>query len=102
MSVECKIVLTPGYTCAHLAAAHGKCSTLKAVLKAGVDISTTDKRLWTVAHHAAFHGRLGVLQVTNKPKSIYESSTHDITTELLFNGFVLYMEIIGTLHSIHQ
>ena len=57
-------LLTPGYSCAHLAAAHGKRNILQAILRSGVDISTMDKRYWTVSHHAAFHGRLEVLQVS--------------------------------------
>ena len=52
-----------GYTCAHLAAAHGKCSALQAIFKAGEDVKTVDQRGWTVLHHAAYHGRLGIVQV---------------------------------------
>lgn len=52
-----------GYTCAHLAAAHGKCSALQAIFKAGEDVKKVDQRGWTVLHHAAYHGRLGIVQV---------------------------------------
>ena len=52
-----------GYTCAHLAAAHGKCSALQAIIKSGEDIGRADERGWSVLHHAAYHGRLGIVQV---------------------------------------
>ena len=54
-----------GYTCAHLAAAHGKCSALQAILKTGENIERLDQRGWSVLHHAAYHGRLGIIQVSN-------------------------------------
>ena len=52
--------------CAHLAAAHGKCSALQAILKTGEDVKREDQRGWTVLHHAAYHGRLGIVQVLSK------------------------------------
>jgi ankyrin repeat protein len=61
--LELSAVDSRGYTCAHLAAAHGKCSALQAIFKAGEDIKRVDQRGWTVLHHAAYHGRLGIVQV---------------------------------------
>lgn len=49
--------------CLHLAAAHGKSSALQAIIKTGVNIKAVDRRGWTTLHHAAYHGRLNILQV---------------------------------------
>lgn len=57
------LCLFVGYACIHLAAAHGKCSALQAIVKSGIDVKMTDRRGWNILHHAAFHGRLNVLQV---------------------------------------
>ena len=48
----------------HLAAAHGKGSALQAIIKTGVNIKAIDKRGWSILHHAAYHGRLNVLQAS--------------------------------------
>ena len=51
--------------CLHLAAAHGKSSALQVIIKTGVNIKAVDRRGWTIMHHAAYHGRLNILQVVN-------------------------------------
>ena len=43
---------------------HGKCGVLQVLLKEGVELGVVDRRQWCAVHHAAFHGRLGILQVS--------------------------------------
>ena len=51
---------------------HGKCGVLQVLLKEGVELGVVDRRQWCAVHHAAFHGRLGILQVNyhGRPDSL--------------------------------
>ncbi|KAL3846546.1 hypothetical protein ACJMK2_017525 [Sinanodonta woodiana] len=64
-----------GSTPAHLAAAHGNSFTMSTILRAGIgfrsedgtaQINATDKNGWMPIHCAAYHGRLGCLQLLHK------------------------------------
>ena len=51
---------------------HGKCGVLQVLLKEGVELGVVNRRQWCAVHYAAFHGRLGILQVSYHGRIVLE------------------------------